>query len=246
MVMNLREDEDNAPAVLNDWSARQMAGEFEGDEPRGDPLPALGIPLDGPPDASPLARVCRNESVLPRARVVRDLATVSPVETAQRDRWLGLLERVAFPTPDVPDLRRAAIVEMPPGAGPPFPPEKAGTTAPVTDACRVIVDESQRVVVEADLSAPGLLYLADTFHSDWTAAVATGGGPPRPATVLRANRVHRGVGLPAGRHRVEFRYRSRTFGRMAPITAAAWCVAAVLAAWSLWQRGRGRAAGGAA
>jgi len=246
LVMNLREDEDNAPGILNDWSARQLAGGFEGDVPRGDSLPAVEIPVDGPPEVVPLARVCRNESSLPRARIVRDVATVDPVDPAQRDRWLGLLERVAFPTPDVPDLRRAAIVELPPGAGPPVPPNIPGTPAPATDGCRVVVDEPQRVVVEADLAAPGLLYLADTFHRDWTAAVATAGGPPRTATVLRANRVHRGVGLPAGRHRVEFRYWSRTFGRTAPITAAAWCVAAGILAWSLWQRGRGRAAGGAA
>jgi hypothetical protein len=245
-VMNLREDEDNAPSVFNDWSARQLAGEFEGDVPQGDPMPALGIPVDGPPEAAPLARVCRNESVLPRARIVRDVATVPPVEQAQRKRWLGLLERVAFPTPDVPDLRRAAIVEMPSDRGPLFPPSRPGAAVPVADACRVVVDEPQRVVVEADLAEPGLLYLADTFHRDWTAAVATAGSQPQLAPVLRANRVHRGVGLPAGRHRVEFRYASRTFNWTAPITAAAWCVAACVAVWSLRSRGLGRREGGAA
>jgi hypothetical protein len=245
-VMNLREDEDNAPSVLNDWSSRQLAGEFEGDVPHGDPMPALGIPVDRPPEADPLARVCRNESALPRARIVRAVATVPPVEQAQRDRWLGLLERVAFPTPDVPDLRRAAIVEVPPDTGPLFPPSRPGAAVPVADACRVVVDEPQRVVVEADLAEPGLLYLADTFHRDWTAAVATAGSQPQLAPVLRANRVHRGVGLPAGRHRVEFRYASRTFSRAASITAAAWCVAAFVAVWSLRNRGLGRRVGGAA
>ncbi len=237
MTLNAREDTDNSASVLNDWSAAQRSGEFTGDVPAGDLMPSLGVPLDRPADAAPLALVCRNESALPRARIVRDVATVSPVEPADRDRWLGLLERVAFPTPDMPDLRRAAIVEIVADAGPPYPTGGSGIDKPTADSCRVIVDEPQRVVVQAELSAPGLLYLADTFHRDWRAVVASEGQQPRDAAVLRANQVHRGVGLAAGRHLVEFRYASQTFARTAPLTAVAWGVAAVALGWSLRRRG---------
>lgn len=247
LTLNLQEDTDNAASVRNDWSAAQLSGAFAGDVPAGDPMPSLGVPLDRPADAAPLAIVCRNQSALPRARIVRDVATIPPVEPGQRDRWLGLLERVAFPMPDMPDLRRAAIVEIAADAGPPIPAARSrtddptgesGLRKPAADACRVIVDEPQQVVVQAELAEPGLLYLADTFHRDWRAVVATEGERPREAAVLRANRVHRGVGLPAGRHLVEFRHASQTFARTAPITAAAWCIAAVALGWSLWRRGR--------
>lgn len=243
LTLNAETDADNAASVLNDWSAAQLVGKFEGDVPTGDPMPTLGIPLDRPADAAPLVIVCRNQSALPRARIVRDIAAVPPVEPLERDRWLGLLERVAFPTADMPDLRRAAIVEIAADAGSPVPGGRTGASLPAADACRVIVDEPQRVVVQAELAQPGLLYLADTFHRDWRAVVATDGQRPRDATVLRANRVHRGVGLPAGRHLVEFRYRSQTFARTAAITGAAWCVAAAALAWSLRRRGPGRGVG---
>jgi hypothetical protein len=58
-----------------------------------------------------------------------------------------------------------------------------------------------RVVVTAELGCPGLLVLADTDYPGWRASVEG-----RAAPILAAYGVFRGVVLPAGKHRVEFKY----------------------------------------
>ena len=99
------------------------------------------------------------------------------------------------------------------------------------DHVQITGDEPRLVVVEAELEAPGILVLADTFHPDWTASVRSGTAAPRPIPILRADRVLKGVALPEGRHVVEFRHRSATFARAWPIAAASWvAVLTVLAA----------------
>jgi hypothetical protein len=57
----------------------------------------------------------------------------------------------------------------------------------------------ERVVVEADLTAPGLLVLADAQYPGWRAVVD---GQERP--IVHANWLFRGVQLEPGAHRVEF------------------------------------------
>jgi hypothetical protein len=70
----------------------------------------------------------------------------------------------------------------------------------------ILSHEPQRVVVQAVLSAPGLLVLADTFYPGWEARVD---GRRRP--LLVADYVIRAVALEAGEHRVEFVFRPRSF-----------------------------------
>ena len=217
--------------LLHEWSAAQRQGGFQGPEPLGPPLPAVPIMNLGPDGGQPLMVVARNESALPRVRIVRRVATVPPASKRDWGTWIDLLKRIAFPNRELPDLFQAAIVEGTAADAPPFP-QGGPAPAAVRDECRMVVDEPQRVVIEAELAAPGLLLLADTWHPDWTATVSSAGGPPRAAPIRRANRLHRGVGLPAGRHVVEFRYRSRAFAWTAPVTLAAWAAAAVAVAAS--------------
>jgi hypothetical protein len=68
--------------------------------------------------------------------------------------------------------------------------------------------------------------LADSWHPDWHVTVSTDGGPPRAEPIRRANRIHRALSLPAGRHVLEFRHHSRTFVWTWPVTLTAWVVAA--------------------
>jgi len=219
--------------LLHEWSAEQQRGAFEGPVPLGPPLPAVPIMNLGPNGGEPLMVVARNESALPRVRVARQVATVPPASKRDWAIWIDLLKRIAFPNREIPDLFHAAIIEGTSADGPPFPP---GGRAAVRDAFRMVVDEPQRVVIEADLATPGLVVVADSWHPDWTVSVSSDGGPPRAAPIRRANRIHRGVGLPAGRHVLEFRYRSKTFAWTAPATLAAWAAAAVAVAAS-FRRG---------
>jgi len=76
---------------------------------------------------------------------------------------------------------------------------------PVEGARAVI--ESYRlndVAIAVDTPGPGLVRLADLWYPDWVATV-----DGRPAEILRADYLLRAVPVPAGRHRVEFHYRSR-------------------------------------
>jgi hypothetical protein len=65
----------------------------------------------------------------------------------------------------------------------------------------ITVYENNRVLIDAQLSEPGVLVLTDAFHPGWKVFV---GGQEQ--TIRRANYLFRAVELPAGNHRVEFVY----------------------------------------
>jgi hypothetical protein len=230
LIPNDRETLDKATGFLQEWSRGQKAGQYEGPAPAGGDLPVVDLHLPGEESAPPLAFLARNDSALPRARIVRRVAAIPPISSQAWDRWIDALKRIAFPNPEVPDLFHAAVVEAadPRQSVISRAAARAGDGRPRADACRIVLDESQRVVVEADLAEPGVVVLADTYHPDWSVMVSSDGGPPRPLPILRTNRIHRGVSLPEGRHMLEFRYRSRTFARTWWITAAAWVAAAAV------------------
>jgi uncharacterized membrane protein YfhO len=84
------------------------------------------------------------------------------------------------------------------------------------------------VTIDAALQRPGYLVLADTYYPSWKAFVD---GQPWP--VLRANYAFRAVALPAGYHRVIFRYEPVSFRLGLSLSGATWLSA--LPAW-LWLR----------
>lgn len=78
------------------------------------------------------------------------------------------------------------------------------------------------VTIDALLSQPGYLVLADTYYPSWRAFV---NGEERP--VLRANYAFRAVALPAGNHHIEFRYAPLSFRIGLWISGVSWlCVPA--------------------
>jgi hypothetical protein len=131
----------------------------------------------------PQLAVFENPHALPRAFVVHH-ATVLPDEGDQA-RALTTLD----PRTDV--LLAAAPVPPPSGAG-------------ALEPARLTVAERHRVVVEADVTSPGVLVLSETWYPGWRVTV-----DGAPARLLRADYAFRGVALPAGHHVVEFRFRSR-------------------------------------
>jgi hypothetical protein len=65
--------------------------------------------------------------------------------------------------------------------------------------------ESQRVVLEAALSSPGVLILSEPIYPSWNVYVNG-----QPAEALRAFGLLRAVALPAGRWQVEWRFEPLT------------------------------------
>jgi len=126
------------------------------------------------------------DDVLPRAYI----ATQVMVETDP----VKILERLAG---DKFDAGREVILErglnLSPGSG-------SRSWAKIQDYT------NQRVTLQASLSNPGVLVLADSYYPGWRAYVD---GEESP--ILRANLFFRALELPAGNHRVEFRYQPRSF-----------------------------------
>ncbi len=87
---------------------------------------------------------------------------------------------------------------------------------------RIAEDEPERVVADVTAEAAGILVLADLAYPGWGARL-----DGRPAPVLRADGFFRAVAVPAGSHRVEFRYRPISFYAGSAISLLA--LAAILA-----------------
>ena len=80
---------------------------------------------------------------------------------------------------------------------PPVSTDLNGTVWPV----RHEFYDAKRVVLATEADVPTVLLLNDKHHAGWQVTVNG-----RPAPLLRANYLMRGVQLPAGKHQVEFRF----------------------------------------
>jgi hypothetical protein len=72
---------------------------------------------------------------------------------------------------------------------------------------RIITEQPDRVLLEADLSEPGYVVLVDSYDPGWQAWL-----DGRPIPILRANTTFRAVQVPGGRHRIEYAYRPWAVG----------------------------------
>ncbi len=114
------------------------------------------------------------------------------------------------------------------------------TLGPVDGARANIVSyELNQVVVDVDTPGPGLLRLADLYYPDWVATV-----DGREMPVLKADYLLRAVAVPAGHHRVEFRFRSRAVrqGLMLSFASLAIVLGLLLAGWLAGRRATATAA----
>ena len=141
---------------------------------------------------------------------------VKPALLHRRETESG---RTAFPDRDEGPEGPSYVSNLSAGALHPIPPPPDTV---VGESCRIVVAEPQRVEIEAALQQPGLLVVSDLFYPGWTAETASANGRRTPASILRTNRIMRGVVLPAGQHRITFTYRPPLFYAGAVISTAAW------------------------
>lgn len=170
-----------------------------------------------------------NPRHLPRAWIAGQVETLRPLESKDPSDVRRRTEGVLYPNRRPRDFRRSAVVEfrVGPGPGPPSPEASLGPRTaqarPISvGSCRVVHYDPLRVEVEAELGRPGLVVLGDQFYPGWKLHVETEGEPGGSATILRANRVMRGAWLPAGRHRLTYRYRPAGFLWGAVISGLGW------------------------
>jgi hypothetical protein len=170
---------------------------------------------------------------LPRAWIVHELEMLPPLGDQDpgplRQRSAALLQLAA----DSDAVRRRAIVET---AAPlsPAPTTLADTNAATVESCQLQAYQPQHVELTATLARPGLVILSDQFYPGWQLTVASDGHEPRPAEIVRTDRVLRGVWLPAGTHRLQYDYQPGSFRCGAILSGLAW--AALLATGTVLSR----------
>jgi hypothetical protein len=83
------------------------------------------------------------------------------------------------------------------------PPTRSYGATPNADAgpAQIVAWRNDRVEIEADSASGGMLVLHDTYYPGWVAEI-----DGRAAPILRADVLFRGVEMPAGRHRIVFRF----------------------------------------
>jgi hypothetical protein len=171
-----------APVLLDVAGVRTLV------VPSSLPMP-LRVPPFVPVGAFGSWRALANPAALPRAYVVEQ-ARVVPTQAAAL---------AALTAPGL-DPRREAVLVATPGLEPPAAP--AGEP-PALRAARVVVDEPEHVAVDVAAERPGVLVLTDAWAPGWSASV-----DGRDAPIAIANGLGRGVAVPAGARRVDFRYRA--------------------------------------
>jgi hypothetical protein len=173
-----------------------------------------------------------------RAWIVHEVVALGELQNPSSSAIRQRTEEILFPRDRTRDWSREAVIESDGKLPAILPP--AGDAPP--ERCAIIADEAQRVEIEVRLASPGLVVLADAYDPGWALAVETD-GVTRDAAILRTNRVLRGVMLPAGHHRLVFRYRPVSFYLGAATTGAALLALVTIAAITWRKESPGRAGG---
>ena len=143
-------------------------------------------PLAGP-ESQPVyqgsALVYENRLALPRATVLGEYRVATPPR--------AIVDSISAGHHDAGTM---TWLERDPGL----------TLGPVAGATATFVRYALNdVSLDVETPGPGLLRLADLWYPDWVATV-----DGKRAEILRADYLLRAVAVPAGKHRVEFHYRS--------------------------------------
>jgi hypothetical protein len=155
--------------------------------------------------------ILENRSALPRAYLVDSFEVVPNTEALDRLR-----------RGDV-DPRARVLLDADPGFAP------AGAIAQAIPA-DIVSLEPERVEIATHSPNQALLVLTDTDAPGWTARV-----DGEETAIHRANGLFRAVRVPAGEHRVVFRY-----APMSLRVGALLSLASALLAAAIWVRGRSR------
>ncbi|MDD2308639.1 MAG: YfhO family protein [Desulfuromonadaceae bacterium] len=142
-------------------------------------------PVFRSPDGCQL--VLENRTVLPKAWLVPAVQVIS--DPAAR---LAVLQNPAF------NPRTVALVESAP---PLVMATPSRDVASPQQEVAVPIYENERIVVTAAASANALLVLGEKYYKGWKATI-----DGNPVDIVPVNHVLRGVYLPPGAHRVEFRF----------------------------------------
>jgi hypothetical protein len=178
----------------------------------------------------------RNKVVFPRAWVVHRARFAQPIVGMSMAARKPLFRRLTAATDEATsetdrsanDLRTMAWIET-------DQPQQlarftAGGEPGPAESVVVLKLDPGRVELAADLRAPGVIVLAETYYPGWELTI-----DGKPAPILRVNRMMRGAAAEAGPHRLVYTYRPSSF-RLGMMISLAALVIAGLWATSLYAR----------
>ncbi len=205
-------------------------------------LESAGLAIDG-------VRLQVDSKAFPRAWIVRNIEVLPPLANRSRSNIDNRTRHVFFDNELPRDLRSIAIIETTEGTpnsdslrenpivAAVAPARWAGRgkllrlrpegiadeqrIASNDDPCAIKHYSSQRVEIEASLTAPGCVVFNDTFYPGWSAVRVTD-GVTKELPIYRANRLMRAVILPAGKHRVVYTYRPQRVILGGIVSSCAW------------------------
>jgi hypothetical protein len=190
-------------------------------------------------------QILKNKNAFPRAWVVHDGRFIPPITgmgKAQRQPWMEEILYQADPywnnrERHYYDPRVLAWIETHDVAGlRPYLPR----TAPTATEQPVITRYEPRLVeIDVRLEAPGIVILADVYYPGWSLTI-----DGRPATILQVNRLMRGAAVPAGPHRLVYRYWPDSFRNGVVISGAGLLALALIARWARRQAQQATVGGG--
>ncbi len=172
---------------------------------------------------------------LPRAWIAHNVEVIPEFHSRSPRATFKFTQQFLFPDHQPRDWHTVAVVESDTPVEVDPPVEDAETS----ETCTLVDVDPQRVEIEVTLASRGLVILADQFYPGWELTVETDGGPPRRHPILRTNRVQRGAVLPAGKHRLVYRYRPKSVLYGAIISTVS-TLALLVAGGVFWWRGRSK------
>ena len=100
-----------------------------------------------------------------------------------------------------------------------------------SSSARIMRYEAERIEIDVDASAAGLLVLSELDYPGWRATLDGAEAP-----IVRADVALRAVAVPAGRHRVELSFQpvSAIIGLI--VSVAIWAISSIVGAWLTWRR----------
>lgn len=159
-------------------------------------------------------KIYRNLKVLPRAFMVYRAEVMTDTG--------AILERLADPA--FSPAEKMILEEQPTQPLPAAPPAMPPTV-------QMVSHRHNRVTLEVETAANGLLFLGDVFYPGWNAYL-----DGKAAPIYRADYLFRAVEVGPGRHTVEFRYEPLSFRIGVAISLVT--LTALALAWALYTRKR--------
>jgi hypothetical protein len=169
-------------------------------------------------------QVQRNLQECPRAWVVHEARRTRPLTELSRENREAALQEIVYADDPIWhdanrhafDPRRVAWVNNDVIAE--LGPFLSGRPPRISETVKVNYPSPQCAVLDVSLESPGLVVLADVYYPGWELTING-----KPAPIYRVNHLMRGAAVSAGRSRLVYTYKPRSFlvGRVVSILGLA-------------------------